>query len=475
MALKHAHTKIVATIGPASEGRIGELFDAGLSVARLNFSHGEHEEHRRRAELIRSIAKERGIAVGILGDIQGPKLRLAHFEGGKLELSRGDTLRLCEGGGMAGPGEALFNFDGFHKAVSVGHRIFLADGVVELRVLRHGGDYLEAKVVNGGMIGDRKGVALPDSTLGVELPTPKDKDDLALARELGFEFIGASFVCDAADVRAVKRLAPDAQIVAKIERAAAVENIDEILRETDGIMIARGDLGVETALEDLPMLQKRLLRQASAAGRFAIVATEMLESMVEVPRPTRAEAADVANAVLDGTDAVMLSAETAVGAWPVEAVRTMGRIANSVEQSSVYQRRRKTPFREMEPDFSNAIARAAVLVSEALSIDTIVCFTESGNTARLLSRYRPNAVVHAFSPNERSLSSMSILAHVIPHEFPRANSLEEMLWEASRRLLDLEAASFGDEVVFVAGVPPGISRTTNVMKLHRVGEPVRLS
>ena len=472
MATERAYTKIVASIGPASEGRIGELIDAGLSVARLNFSHGEHDEHRRRAELIRKTAEERGVSIGLLGDVQGPKLRLAHFVDGKLELGRGDVLRLSEGSGTADPGEALFNFPGFLEAVTVGHRIFLADGVVELRVVEDQGDHLLAKVTKGGWIGDRKGVALPDSALAVELPTEKDRKDLELARELGLEFIGASFVCDAADVRAIRSLAPESQIVAKIERAAAVENIDEILREADGIMVARGDLGVETALEGLPMLQKSLLAKASAAGRFTITATEMLESMVEVPRPTRAEAAD---AVLDGTDAVMLSAETAVGAWPVEAVRTMGRIARSVEQSPVYQRRPKAPFREMEPDFSNAIARAAVLVSEALSIRTIVCFTESGNTARLLSRYRPNAVVHAFSPHQATQTAMSVLAHVVAHPFLRATSLEEMLWEASRRLLDLGVASFGDEVVFVAGVPPGISRTTNVMKLHRVGEPVRLS
>jgi pyruvate kinase len=469
------HTKIVATIGPSSESRIEELICAGMSVARLNFSHGEPEEHRRRVETIRRVAEELRRPVAILGDIQGPKLRLGTFDGGARHARRGDQLRLVEGPGPAAEeGLVPVNVRGFADALQPGHRVFLADGVVEIVVGERDGDTWTGRVRRGGAYGDRKGVNLPDTPLSVDLPTPKDEVDIEIARELGVDFLGVSFVAGPEDLVRIRALAPDTPLVAKIEREIAVERVDEILEEADGIMIARGDLGVELDFARLPVVQKTLIQHAVRSGKFTITATEMLESMVHNPRPTRAEAGDVANAVLDGTDAVMLSAETAVGGHPIEAVQTMAAIASASEASPYYLQGRPAAFRQSERDFSNATAHSAVEAAEALGIEKIVCFTESGNTARLLSRYRPRARVIALSPNERVRRRMAILAHVLPIRFPHERSLEDMLWQASRMLLERGLCEFGDEVVFVAGVPPRVSRTTNVMKLHRIGEPIRL-
>jgi pyruvate kinase len=284
-----------------------------------------------------------------------------------------------------------------------------------------------------------------------------------------------SFVSTAEEIRTVRAAAPDALIVAKIERFRALENLESLLNEADGIMVARGDLGVEVELEQLPLIQKTLIQAALRVGKFTITATEMLESMVESSRPTRAEVADVANAVLDGTDAVMLSAETAIGRHPVEAVATMDRIARAVEASQRYIELPRVAFRSSEPTFSNAVALAAAEAAEALKLGKIICFTETGNTVRLLSRYRPTAEIFALSPHRRTLSHMSVLAHVRPVPFSVEKNLENMLDRACRVLLERRLVALGEEVVFVAGVPPGVARSTNVMKLHRIGDPIKLA
>ena len=427
-------------------------------------------------QAVRREAQARKAVIGILADIQGPKLRLGLVAGSKRRVRKDEVLRLKEGGGPDEDGEVFFDFPGFLELVEPGHRIFLADGVVELVVEERGGDHLVGRVVRGGGFGDRKGVSLPDTDLALSIPTPKDVLDLELACELEADIIGASFVSCAADVRRVRELSPEkAMVVAKIERAPALDRIDEILREADGIMIARGDLGVEVALEMLPMWQKTLTAAARRAGRYTITATEMLESMQHAPRPTRAEAADVANAVLEGSDAVMLSAETAVGDYPVESVATMMRIARAVESSRQYIEHPRVDFLDAESEFSNAIANAAVSVSEHLGIATIVCFTETGYTARLVSRYRPNARIIALSPNLTALRRMTILAHVTPVAFPPATNLEDMLCIASEQLVAQGYLTQGESLVFIAGVPPGKAHSTNVLKLHRIGDPIQLS
>ncbi|MFN0006415.1 MAG: pyruvate kinase [Planctomycetota bacterium] len=469
-----SHTKIIATIGPASEDRLGDMIDAGMSVARINLGHGTEEDFLRRVRKIRKEADKRMRAIGILTDISGPKLRLARFEGGKRSLSLGEEVRLRSGSGTSAQGEVLLDFDGFLGAVAPGHRIILADGQAELVTEAVDSDSVLARVTREGEIGDRKGVHFPESRLTHEIPTAQDKKNLALAAEAGVDMIGASFVSRPEEVRAIRALIPEALIIAKIERMAALENLEALLAEADGVMVARGDLGVEADIEQLPLIQKTILAAAVRAGKFGITATEMLESMIESSRPTRAEVTDVANAVLDGSDAVMLSAETAVGAHPIESIATMRKIAIAVETSQRYNDLPRPEFRISEANFGNATALAAVQAAEALRVGKIVCFTETGNSVRLVSRYRPSAEVIGLSPNPRTVNQMTVLAHVRPMLFRREKSLEEMLYMACEMMLVRGMAKTGDTIVFVAGVPPGISRTTNVMKLHRIGEEIKM-
>ena len=467
-------TKIVATIGPASEDRIGELIDAGMGVARLNFSHGSLDEHRRRIELIRREARSRMTAVAILADLQGPKMRLGHFEGGRRELQAGETVRIREGEGISAEGEINFNFGSFLSRVAPGHRLLLADGQVQLEAVSVDAESLIARVEKAGEVADRKGVHLPDSDIEYELPTAEDREHIAFCNEVGVDMLGISFVGHASELDEIRALAPIPRLVAKVERRQALDNLDAIVAAADGIMVARGDLGVELDLEQVPMIQKRLIAAAIRAGKFTITATEMLESMIESSRPTRAEVADVANAILDGSDAVMLSAETAVGAYPVEAVATMRRVARAVESSSRYRQMPRPSWRESEPDAANALCMAAVQVTDVLDIAKIVCFSETGRTIRLLTRYRPRAEIIALSPLRTTVNQMAVLSGARPILFQREPSLEDMIYIASEMLVVRELAEYGDLVVFVAGVPPGVARSTNVMKVHRIGEEVRL-
>ncbi len=388
-----AFTKIVATIGPASEDRLVELIRAGMSVARINFSHGTLEDHTRRISKIRAAAQAEMCVVGILADLPGPKMRCSSFPGGMLALERGMQVRVRSGVGVAAAGEVWLEVENLIQAVRPGHRIVLADGQVELVAEEVTSTAVETRVQRGGVVANRKGVHLPDSNVPYELPTQEDRALIAFAREQAVDMLGISFVGRASEVRAIREMAPDALLVAKIERYAALENLAELLAASDGIMVARGDLGVELDLEELPLTQKSLLSDALRAGRFTITATEMLESMTASSRPTRAEVSDVANAVLDGTDAVMLSAETAVGEYPVEAVAAMSRIARVIETSQRYHDLPRMAFRASDANFSNAVAMAAAQVAQAIDIQRIVCFTETGNTVRQLSRYRPQAEI----------------------------------------------------------------------------------
>jgi len=467
-------TKIVATIGPASEDRVGELLDAGIAVARLNFSHGTPEEHRRRAAKIRSAARERMVSVAILADLPGPKMRMGRFPGGRCSLVEGQEIDLREGSQMSAPGEVRVDVPGAIEALAPGHRVLLADGQVNLEVLSVGPDVARCRVVRAGDVADRKGVHLPDSPVRYDLPTAEDRRWIEVAREIGVDMLGISFVGKASELEEIRGLAPGIQLVSKIERKAALENLDSILSATDGVMVARGDLGVELDIEELPLRQKEILDRAVRAGRFTITATEMLESMIEHSRPTRAEVTDVANAVLDGTDAVMLSAETAIGKYPVETVRTMARVARAAETSPRYRDRpRYVPTPELG-HFSSATCVAAAHVSGQLDGARIVCFSETGNTVRLLSHLRPGVEIIGLSPNATTVRALNVLAHVRPILFRREPSLEEMLETAAELLFARRLVQRDDTIVFVAGVPPGVARSTNVIKLHRVGEEVVL-
>ncbi|MFT4647449.1 MAG: pyruvate kinase [Glaciecola sp.] len=470
---KRTLTKVVATIGPASEDCVGDLIDAGLSVARLNFSHGTDEDHRRRVIKIRAAAQERLIAIGILADLPGPKMRTGSFPGGAIDLAEGETVRLRAGDGEAGEGEVMVNVGDLADKVKEGHRIFLADGQVELVCESVQGDTVVGRVVRPGPVGTRKGVHLPDSDVRYELPTDEDRRLIKLGNEMGVDFFGISFVGTGAEIREVRSLADGQDMISKVERLSAVNNLAEIIEESDGIMVARGDLGVELPLAELPLVQKAMIEATVKAGKYAITATEMLESMIHSSRPTRAEVTDVANAVLDGTDAVMLSAETAVGDFPIDAVRTMAAVAHSAEGSPRYAKAPALKLSPKDTHFFNATAMAAVQVASALDLRRIICFTETGNTVRHLSRFRPKAEIVALCPNQETVNRMSILSHVRALLFRREPSLEDMIYMAAEMLVVRGIAEYGEQTVIVAGVPPGVAKSTNVMKLHRIGEEVR--
>jgi pyruvate kinase len=466
-------TKIIATLGPAcaSYDRVRELVAAGMDVARLNFSHGDFATHRQFASWVRAAAREEGRCVALLQDVQGPKIRVGSFPGGEVELAAGEEVLLLQGRGEAPPGTVFIDYEYLEQDIQPGEDVLLADGRIRLHVIASDGGGLHARVKTGGALGDQKGVAFPQSELRTPAVTAKDRGDLAFGRELGVDLVAASFVRSATDVREVAALAgPDTPIVAKIELAAGYQRLDEILAVAPAIMVARGDLGVQLPLQRIPLIQLDILARTNAAGAIVITATEMLESMTHATRPTRAEVTDVASAVLAGTDAVMLSGETATGKHPVRFVEVMDIICREVEGSLG-----PSPHRRLAPDdrvdsFPAAAAGAAVEAAATLGIETIVAFTETGNTARLLSKHRPHARIVAFTPEPRTLARMALYWGVRPLLFERLESTDEMIAFAERRLLELGICNAGEAVVMLAGVPPNEHQSTNLMKLHRLRE-----
>jgi len=464
-------TKIVATLGPAcaSYERIRELVAAGMDVARLNFSHGDYKTHRQFADWVRAAAEEEKRVVALLQDIQGPKIRVGTFAGGSCELETGSEVRLIAGEGEGDCSTVYVNYPHLTEDIQPGERVVLADGLIRLEVIGHAPQGLRATVLIGGTLSDQKGVAFPQSELRMPAITDKDRRDLAFGRELRVDMVAASFVRSAADVKLVAELAgDDTPIVAKIELAAGYQNLDGILDTAPAIMVARGDLGVQLPLERIPLIQLDILARTNAAGRIAITATEMLESMTKATRPTRAEVTDVASAVLAGTDAVMLSAETATGNHPVRSVEVMDIICREIEGSLGPPSFGHGLLEDGDERFPSATAKAAVEAASSLGIDTIVAFTESGNSARLLSKYRPLARVIAFTPEPRTLARMALYWGVRPLPFQRLDSTDQMIAYAEKKVLEMGICQPGDGVVIVAGVPPNERASTNLMKLHVV-------
>lgn len=468
-------TKIVATLGPAVADleRIRELIRAGIDVARLNFSHGDHDLHRNFANWVRQASEEEGRVVAVLQDIQGPKLRVGSFPGGSIKLVNDQRIGLLVGRLEATePDTVYLDYEFLIEDVNPGERILLADGLIRLTVEEVLSDRVMVTVVQGGELKDGKGVAFPETVLRVPAITEKDREDLEFGRELDVDYVAASFVRSGADVREIRELAGGTPVIAKIELAAAYDNLDDILSESAGAMVARGDLGVQLPLERIPMIQADILERTNAAGLISITATEMLESMTSSPRPTRAETTDVANAVLTGTDAVMLSAETAIGDFPFETVRTMGRICVEVEKA--ISGRPKDPIsfidNEAADQVASAIAGAAMEIAHNLEIDTIVAFTESGNTARLLSKYRPQARIVGFSPLESTRARMALYRGVQPNLFERRD-YTDLMFAAAEKFLEKEGiCERGETVVMVAGTPPNLEASTNLLKIHVIGE-----
>jgi pyruvate kinase len=462
-------TKIIATLGPsvASQDAIRSLVDAGMDVARLNFSHGDHELHRQFYEWVRAAAKEAGRTIAIMQDIQGPKLRVGEFPGGRISLDANTEVDLVPDTGEGAPDRIPVGYDALLEDVNPGDRVILADGLVACEVVGRTDSALRARVINGGVLTDHKGVAFPDSTLSVGNITPKDEKDLAFGRELGVDFVATSFVRNGADVEAVAALA-DVPIIAKIELAQALDNLDEILKVSFGVMVARGDLGVQLPLDRLPLIQTDIIKRANAAGRVSVTATEMLESMTHNPRPTRAEVTDVAHAVMSGTDAVMLSGETAVGDHPALTVRAMARICQTIEEGTLPEQG-AIPFVVGENDVASAVAQAATQIAKNVGANIIVAFTETGSTARLISKYRPPQRVVAFTPNVTTRRRMALFWGIHPHAFERRDYTDEEIAAAATILAEEGMVAPGENVVMVAGVPPNFQASTNLVKVHQIG------
>jgi pyruvate kinase len=466
------NTKIVATLGPATDapGILEQLLAAGVDVFRLNASHGTQQEHADRIAAVRAAARHARIHAGILLDLQGPKIRLGRFENGGCVLENGAIFTITTEPMLGNRERACTGYAGFARDVKAGDRILLADGSVELRALATDDACVRTEVINGGPIGDHKGINLPGVRLNIPSMTEKDLSDLHFGLTAGIDLVALSFVRTAADVQQLRdRLGGrPVTIVAKIEKPEGWENIEPILGVTDGVMVARGDLGVETSLEKVPRIQKSIIRRARRKARFVITATQMLESMIEKPTPTRAEVSDVANAIYDGTDAVMLSAETSVGRYPVEAVRFMERIAAEAE-ASIRNKGYQEPPHSAEPTAAEILSDAAYHAARDSGAAAIVVFTSTGSSARMVSRYRPPVSVFAVTPHDTTARQLSVNYGVTPILAPDVSNTDEMLGQMDRVMVEGGYLREGQLVVFLAGQPVGRPGTTNLMKLHRVG------
>src|SRR6201987_5779395 len=467
------HSKIVCTIGPASrEPRIlKRLLEAGMDVARLNFSHGSHSEHLTCMQTLRSTAQKLKKAIAILADLQGPKIRTGVLAGGmpvQLRTSQGFALPTSK---ILGDSTRVnTTFLPLPKEVHRGDRILLSDGLIELRVENVRGREVNCRVVNGGALGEHKGINLPGVKLRVPALTPKDRADLRFALAHGVDYIAVSFVRRPEDVllakSLIRRAGKETPVIAKLEKPEAIENLAGILRVSDGVMVARGDLGVEMNPEQVPVVQKNIIARAREFRRPVITATQMLESMTENPRPTRAEASDVANAIFDGSDAVMLSAETASGKYPVEAVSMMARIICEAEESMTEFKR---PAAQEKLKVAETVAELVCHASRELHMRWIVVFTHSGFTARLISRYRPLVPIAAFSPEAVTRRRMALIWGVAPLAIPDLRKVDQLAEISEKRLLQEKLVRKGDVIAVVAGTPMGVRGTPKFMKFHVIG------
>lgn len=463
-------TKLVCTIGPASQGRLPELVEAGMDVARINCSHGGRAEHDRYVEAIRRTAQQAGRSVGILADLSGPKVRLGELAGGQAHLAVGNRFVLRSD--SLDPGDdksAWTTYPGLAADLEADDRVLLSDGAVALRVLETSGKDVMTEVVRGGTIRSRAGVNAPSERLGLPAITDKDQEDLRWALEAGVDMVAQSFVRTGPDVGALRSLLPEDRPlhIAKIETSSAVEDAPAILQRADAIMVARGDLGVEASLEEIPVIQKRLVDQARQAAVPVIIATQMLETMTGSPRPTRAEASDVAGAVFEGVDAILLSAETAIGKFPVEAARTGAKILEVAETAGEpYVHRRR---HEDHPELEEApLAQAAAVLARQGGAKAVACFTHSGLTARLVSAARPGATIHAFSPEKQTVGQLTLIHGIDPRPIEQPEDLDGMIASMETKLLQLGSVQAGDSVVMVASSPAGQAHA-NLLKVHRIG------
>jgi len=473
-------TKIVCTIGPASsdESVIREMIRAGMDVARINFSHGEHDTHARNIATIRRVAEEEDAIVAILGDLQGPKIRLGKIANEPVTLNKGDrltlTLRPADGTNMV----FTLPHPEFVKDVKTGNRLLLDDGALEFKVVSRQNDDLICEVIVGGPLSSRKGISAPDAKLTLSAITDKDREDVGFALQQKVDYVAMSFVRSGNDMRELRwlcnHLEGEVALIAKIEKREAIDAIDDIIDASDGIMVARGDLGVETPAEAVPIHQKEIIRRCNAVGKPVITATQMLNSMIYNPRPTRAEASDVANAIFDGTDAVMLSGETASGQYPIVAVETMATIAQIAEAHLKVDARPNPGQRglSLKPSelVSDVTSAAASQIAEQLGAKLIVTATWTGYTSRQVARSRPVTQILCATPNEDTYRRMALVWGVLPTMVPSFETVDEMIQKIVVKAYDTRLVEYGDVLVIIAGLPFGAGGHTNFLKIHTVGE-----
>lgn len=471
-------TKIVATIGPASESEavLEKLFKNGLNVCRLNFSHGSHEEHKNRIDTIKKVRGELGLPIAIMLDTKGPEIRLGDFKEGIIELEEGDIFTLTSRDILGDKSIVNVSYDGLANDVKQGDIILIDDGLVEFKVLDIiDGTDIKCIALNGGILKNHKGVNVPNVEINLPAITQKDIDDILFGIENDIDFIAASFIRKADDVNEIRKILEDndghhIRIISKIENQQGVDNIEEILAASDGIMVARGDLGVEIETEIMPIVQKELIRKCNIAGKPVITATQMLDSMMRNPRPTRAEVTDVANAILDGTSAIMLSGETAAGKYPVESVRTMYNIAIKTEEALNYSELLREKSNRSEISTTNAIGRATCYTAQDLEATAIITATSSGYTSKAISKFRPKAPIIAVTTTERVMRRLALEWGVYPVLTTESESTDEVISNSVEATIQNGYAKEGDLVVITAGIPAGLSGSTNLIKVHIIGK-----
>ena len=467
-------TKIVCTIGPASQGeeKLRELMRAGMNVARFNFSHGDHEEQKGKFDNVVKISKELGVSVATLQDTRGPEIRLMKFEEGKVNLVAGQKFILTTTEVMGNSEKAAVNYKNLINDVNVGAKILIDDGLVEMTIEKIEGTEIFCKVENDGTIGDKKGVNLPGANLSMPFIGESDKKDILFGIETGFDFIATSFTRTKEDVLEVRQMLTEhkspMKIIAKIENMQGIENLDEIIDAADGIMVARGDMGVEVPIEDVPAIQKLMIKKAVAKGKHVITATQMLDSMMKNPRPTRAETTDVANAIYDGTTAIMLSGETANGKYPLEALETMVRIAEKTEKEIDYTGRMKKREDFPDVDITSAISHATCTIAADLKAAAIITVTMTGFTAGMIARYKPDSLIIGCTIDETVYRQSSMMWGVAPLYIAKKETSEELYQEAIIAAKNAGLIKVGDTVVLTAGVPLGIAGNTNMVRVVEI-------
>ncbi len=461
-------TKIVATLGPASseEKVLKRMVEAGLNVVRLNMSHGSQKEHKERIKLVRKVENETGKPLPVLMDLCGPKIRIGKLPKEPLFLHKGDTVILTTG--KPDKGKITVNYSKLHEEVKKGETILLSDGAFRLKVKEVRGKDIICEVLVGGPLTSHKGVNLPHTKLSVPALTEKDREDVKFGVEVGVDLIALSFVRKAEDVLELKgllkKLGKEIPVIAKIEKPEAVKNIDSILRVSDGIMVARGDLGVELPIEKVPVIQKQLIRKANEAGKPVITATQMLKSMVDLPVPTRAEVTDIANAVLDGTDALMLSEETAVGKYPVKVIRTMAKVAREAEKIYPYKRYTELPADTLQ----DSLAKSACNLSREVKVKAIVPFTRSGATALAVAKFRPPVPIYAVTHDVETFRRLNLVWGVEPLLTVPAESTDKIIARSIEAAKERKLVKKGDRIIVLAGAPTGVPGTTNLLKVVTV-------